>query len=197
MSNAGWVAVVAAVLVVMWAVWAFNRLVQSRNRIANAFGQIDVQLKRRHDLVPNLVATAQRYLTHEAATLEAVTRARGNAVSATDALRRHPADAPAAQALGVAEEALSGSLGRLMMLTEAYPELKADEALRSLAEELTSTENRIGFARQAYNDAVLDYNDLAGQFPELVVARALGFTPAAMLQSTQSAAERTAPRVAF
>jgi LemA protein len=180
-----------------WAVAVFNGLVRGRNRIANAFGQIDVQLKRRYDLVPNLVEVARRYLAHEANTLEAVIRARGAAVSAAAAAREQPANAPAILALGAAEQALGGSLGRLLAVAEAYPDLKADATMRSLSEELTSTENRVGFARQAYNDEVLTFNDAAAQFPALVVARLLGFPPAAMLQSTQSAAEREAPRVAF
>lgn len=197
MSTAGWIALGAVCALVLWAVWVFNALVQLRNRIANAFAQIDVQLKRRHDLVPNLVETAKRYLTHEAATLEAVIRARGQAVTATDAMRRRPTDPAAARALMGAEQVLDGTLGRLMMVAEAYPELKADETLRALSEELTSTENRVGFARQAYNDDVLAYNDAVGQFPALVVARLCGFAPGAMLEVIESPAEREAPRVAF
>jgi LemA protein len=197
MGTGSWIALAVAAVLVVWAVSVYNRLVQRRNRIANAFGQIDVQLKRRYDLVPNLVEVARRYLAHEAATLEAVTRARGVAVGAADAVRQRPADAQAVAALSVAEQALGGSLGRLMVVAEAYPELKADATMRSLSEELTSTENRVGFARQAYNDEVLEYNDAASQFPAVVVARLLGFGHASMLQATQSAAEREAPRVAF
>lgn len=197
MSTAGWVLAAIAAGVVMWAVAAYNGLVQRRNRIHNAFGQIDVQLKRRYDLVPNLVDVARRYLAHEAATLEAVTRARGAAVAAAEGVRSAPASAAAVSALSQAEEALGGSLGRLLVVAEAYPELKADETMRSLSEELVSTENRIGFARQAYNDEVLEYNDAALRFPEVLVARLFGFGQAAMLQSTQSEQERQAPRVAF
>jgi len=197
MGTGSWIAAATAAVLVVWAVSVYNRLVQRRNRIANAFGQIDVQLKRRYDLVPNLVEVARRYLAHEAATLEAVTRARGAAVGAAEAVRRHPADAQAVTALAAAEQALGGSLGRLMLVAEAYPELKADAAMRSLSEELTSTENRVGFARQAYNDEVLEYNDAASQFPAVIVARLFGFGEAAMLQATQNAAEREAPRVAF
>nr|WP_227494498.1 LemA family protein [Ramlibacter pallidus] len=184
-------------VVVLWAVAVFNGLVQKRNRIANAFSQIDVQLKRRYDLVPNLVEVAKRYLAHEASTLEAVTRARGTAFDAAAAVRARPTDAAAVGTLALAEQALGGSLGRLMALAESYPDLKADATMASLSEELTSTENRIGFARQAYNDEVLAYNDAVGQFPALLVARVSGFAPAAMLQSTQSAQEREAPRLAF
>jgi len=197
MSISIWISLGVVVAALVWAVRVFNAIVQLRNRIANAFAQIDVQLKRRHDLVPNLVETAKRYLTHEADTLEAVIRARGQAVTATDAMRRRPTDGAAARALMGAEQALDGTLGRLLMVAEAYPELKADETLRSLSEELTSTENRVGFARQAYNDEVLAYNDAVGQFPALVVARLCGFAPAAMLEPIQSPAEREAPRVAF
>lgn len=197
MNLGSWIALAVVAVLVVWAVAVFNGLVQRCNRIANAFGQIDVQLKRRYDLVPNLVEVARKYLAHEAATLEAVTRARGAAVSAAEGARRHPADPQSVAALSVAEQALGGSLGRLMLVAEAYPELKADATMRSLSEELTSTENRVGFARQAYNDEVLAYNDAAAQFPALLVARVLGFAPAAMLQATQNAAEREAPRVAF
>jgi len=196
-SASTWTALAILAAVVLWAVAVFNRLVRRRNRIANAFSQIDVQLKRRYDLVPNLVEVARRYLAHEAATLEAVTRARGEALSAAGAARARPVDAAAIGALAVAEQALGGSVGRLMALAESYPELKADATMQSLGEELTSTENRIGFARQAYNDEVLAYNDAAGQFPGLLVARLFSFGQAAMLQSTQNAQEREAPRLAF
>jgi LemA protein len=194
---ATWIVLVATVVVVLWIMAVFNTLVQRRNRIANAYAQIDVQLKRRYDLIPNLVDVAKRYLAHEAATLEAVTRARGAAVTAAAAARVRPADAATVNLLAAAEQELGGSMGRLMALAEAYPELKADATMRSLSEELTSTENRIGFARQAYNDEVLAYNDAASQFPALIAARMFGFELAAMLQSTQSAQEREAPRLAF
>lgn len=187
--------VIAAALA--WAVAAYNRLVQLRNRIPNAFAQIDVQLKRRHDLVPNLVETARAYLAHEAATLEAVIQARSQAQGAASAARATPADAQALGALAAAEGVLGGALGRLMVVAEAYPALKADATMQSLSEELTSTENRLGFARQAYNDQVLEFNDQATQFPELVVARLLGFAPAPMLEATRSEEERAAPKVQF
>ena len=197
MSVSLWVFIALGLVVIFWAVRAYNRLVRLKNALANAFGQIDVQLKRRYDLIPNLVEVAKRYLAHEAATLEAVVRARGAAVEAASAARAHPADARAIGALAEAEKGLGGSLGRLLAVAEAHPELKADGTMRSLHEELTSTENRIGFARQAYNDQVLQFNDAAMQFPDVVVARLLGFPPAVMLQSTQSAEERAAPKVAF
>jgi LemA protein len=195
MGAATWILLLAAIAVV-WGIALYNGLVQRRNRIANAFGQIDVQLKRRYDLIPNLVEVAKRYLSHEASTLEAVTRARGAAIGAAATVRFQPTDATAVANLAAAEQALGGSVGRLLALAENYPELKADAQMRSLSEELTSTENRIGFARQAYNDEVLAYNDATGQFPGVVVARLFGFAPAATLQSTQNAQEREAPRLA-
>ena len=197
MSATAWIVLALVAVVVIWAIAVYNRLVQLRNRIANAFGQIDVQLKRRYDLVPNLVEVARGYLAHEAATLEAVIKARGQAQGAAAAARAAPTSASAMGALAVAEQALGGSLGRLMMVAESYPELKADATMQSLSEELTSTENRLGFARQAYNDQVLDFNDQAAQFPAIVVARLLGFPAAPMLDSTRSDEERAAPKVQF
>jgi LemA protein len=197
MEMATWIVLAALAAIVAWGVAVFNGLVQRRNRIVNAFSQIDVQLKRRYDLIPNLVEVAKRYLAHETSTLEAVARARGAAVGAAAAVRAQPSDAAAVNTLALAEQALGGSMGRLMAVAESYPELKADATMQSLSEELTSTENRIGFARQAYNDEVLDYNDAATRFPALVAARMFGFAPAAMLQATQNAQERDAPRVAF
>lgn len=192
-----WGLLAFVVMLVFWGVMVYNRLVQSRNRIANAFAQIDVQLKRRHDLVPNLVEVARAYLKHEAATLEAVIKARGAAQSATDTARAHPVDAASIGALAVAESGLLGSLGRLMAVAENYPDLKADATMRQLSEELASTENRLGFARQAYNDQVLEFNDEATQFPALIVARLLAFTPAAMLEATLNSEERATPQVRF
>ena len=197
MSATAWIVLALVAVVVIWTIAVYNRLVQLRNRIANAFGQIDVQLKRRYDLVPNLVEVARGYLAHEAATLEAVIKARGQAQGAAAAARAAPTSAGAMGALAVAEQALGGSLGRLMMVAESYPELKADATMQSLSEELTSTENRLGFARQAYNDQVLDFNDQAAQFPAIVVARLLGFPTAPMLESTRSDEERAAPKVQF
>ena len=187
----------AAVVVLAWGVIVYNGLVRRRNEIANAFAQIDVQFKRRHDLVPNLVETAKRYLQHEQGTLEAVAAARAGATRAADAARRRPADAAAIGALAGAEGALAGVLGRLMAVVEAYPELKADATMRELSEELAHTENRIAFARQAFNDAVLDYNNAAQQAPANLVAGSFGFKAAAMLESTRSDAEREAVSVRF
>ena len=184
-------------LLVFWAVGAYNRLIRLKNIIANAFGQIDVQLKRRYDLIPNLVEAAKKYLSHERETLEAVIAARNQAKSATDAVRSRPSNAMAVTTLAVAEQALSSSLGQLFALNEAYPELKADETIRDLSEELTSTENKVTFARQAFNDAVLDYNNAQGQFPAVLIARLFSFAPSAMLQATESAEERRAVRIAL
>jgi LemA protein len=189
--------IAAVVLVLAWAMIAFNALVRRRNEIANAFAQIDVQLKRRHDLIPNLVETARKYLQHEQGTLEAVIAARTSASRAADSARRVPADAAAIGALASAEATLGGVLGRLMAVVEAYPELKADATMRELSEELTHTENRIGFSRQAFNDAVLDYNNASQQAPANLVAALFGFKPAAMLEATQTEAEREAVRVRF
>lgn len=182
-------------LAVVWAVGAYNRLVRLKNSMANAFGQIDVQLKRRYDLIPNLVEAAKKYLQHEQETLEAVISARNRARSASDRVASRPGQADAVVALAAAEQTLGGSLGRLFALAEAYPDLKADKTIRELSEELTSTENKVGFARQAYNDAVLDYNNAQGQFPALLIARLFGFVPSAMLQATENAVERQAIRI--
>lgn len=182
-------------MLVFWAVGAYNRLVRLKNTQANAFGQIDVQLKRRYDLIPNLVEAAKKYLQHEQATLQDVINARNQARSASDTLRGRPGRADAVAALDSAEHLLGSSLSRLFAVAEAYPDLKADQTIRELSEELTSTENKVGFARQAYNDAVLDYNNAQGQFPALLVARAFGFGPSVMLRATESAAERQAVRI--
>ena len=175
MSTSLFVFVALLAVLVFWAVGAYNRLVRLRNTIGNAFGQIDVQLKRRYDLIPNLVEAAKKYLQHEQGTLEAVIAARNQARSASDVARSRPANAGAMVSLAAAEQALSSSLGRLFALAEAYPELKADQTIRQLSEELTSTENKVAFARQAYNDTVLDYNNAQGQFPALLIARLFGF----------------------
>lgn len=195
MSAQTLVVFTALALLVFWAVGAYNRLVRLKNVIANAFGQIDVQLKRRYDLIPNLVEAAKKYLQHERDTLEAVIAARNQARAASDTARSRPASAVAVTALAVAEQALDGSLGRLFAIAEAYPELKADQTVRELSEELTSTENKVTFARQAYNDAVLDYNNAQGQFPAVLIARLFNFAPSAMLQATESAAERQTLRI--
>lgn len=197
MGMASLVALGLLVALALFGVAVYNRLVRLRNGMGNAFAQIDVQLKRRHDLIPNLVEAARKYMQHERETLEAVISARNAAQAAAGTARRNPAADGALTALAAAEGTLGGTLARLMAVAEAYPELKADQTIRDLGEELSSTENRVGFARQAFNDAVLDYNNAAAQFPANLVAGLFGFGPAAMLQSTQSAAERQAPKVQF
>ncbi len=195
MTSTHWVLLVVVAVLFFWGVGAYNRLVRLKNAIANAFGQIDVQLKRRYDLIPNLVEVARKYLAHEAKTLEAVIAARNQARSAEQGAAASPLNAGALGALAGAEQALGGALGRLFALAEAYPDLKADQTMRELSEELTSTENRVGFARQAYNDQVLAYNDAAAQFPTLIVARLFGFFPLEMLAATTSDEERQAVRI--
>ena len=195
MSSSSLIFIALLAMLVFWVVGAYNRLIRLKNTIANAFGQIDVQLKRRYDLIPNLVEAAKKYLQHEQATLEAVITARNRARAASEVVRSRPANALAVTTLATAEQALGGSLGRLFAVAEAYPELKADQTIRELSEELTSTENKVTFARQAFNDAVLDYNNAQGQFPAMLVARLFSFAPSAMLQATESPIERQAVRI--
>jgi LemA protein len=181
----------------LWAISIYNGLVALRNRFKNAFAQIDVQLKRRYDLIPNLVETAKGYMAHERQTLEAVISARNSAVSANQRAAANPADGAAIQGLAAAESGLSGALGRLFALSEAYPDLKANQNMMQLSEELTSTENKIAFARQAFNDAVMSYNTRIESFPDNVLAGMFQFRPAELLQATESAEERKAPKVSF
>jgi LemA protein len=188
-------AAAVVVLALLWVVAVYNRLVRRRNEIGNAFAQIDVQLKRRHDLIPNLVEVTRKYVQHERETLEAVIAARNTARAASDAARSRPEDAARIGALAGAEQALGGQLSRLLAVVESYPELKADASLRELREELTHTENRIAFARQAFNDTVLDYNNAAQQAPANLVAGACGFQQAAALQATADPSEREAVSV--
>ncbi|MGY4831250.1 LemA family protein [Sphaerotilaceae bacterium SBD11-9] len=195
MGTAQIVAWVAVAVLVFWGVGAYNRLVRLRNAIGNAFAQIDVQLKRRYDLIPNLVEVARKYAAHERETLEAVTAARNQAKAAADLARTRPAAAGAVTSLSMAEQVLGSALTKLMAVVEAYPELKADQSLRELSEELTSTENKVAFSRQLFNDATLDYNNAAQQFPTSLMANLFGFRAAAMLQSTTSEAERATLRV--
>ena len=179
------------------AVVVYNRLVGLRNEFRNAFAQIDVQLKRRHDLVPGLVEVARAYLRHERQTLEAVTAARQGASAARASAAQRPTDAAAIAKLDTAEIALSGAMSRFFALVEQYPELKADETLGRLTEELTGTENRIGFARQAFNDAVTDFNTSAQRFPANVVATLFGFREAGLLRATRTEAEQRPVSVAL
>ncbi|RDV39986.1 LemA family protein [Bradymonadaceae bacterium TMQ3] len=184
------------VVLVVFGVGIYNKLVTLRNRFRNAFSQIDVQLKRRYDLIPNLVETAKSFMAHERETLEAVIQARNAAQSANQRAAQNPGDAQAIQGLMGAEAALTGSLGKLFALSEAYPELKSDKTMSGLMEELTSTENRIAFARQAFNDAVTTYNTARESFPAVLFAPTLGFQPA-MLFEIQNPTEREAVRVSF
>lgn len=186
----------ALVLVAMFAAGIYNALVSSRNRFKNAFAQIDVQLTRRHDLIPNLVETAKGYLAHERETLEAVIRARNAAVSGLAAAKADPSAAGNIQALGGAEAALNGALGRLLAVAEAYPDLKANQTMMQLSEELTSTENKVAFARQAFNDSVMGYNNTCQVFPNNLLAGMFGFAPAELLQ-IDDPAKREAPKVSF
>lgn len=192
----GWIALGVIVLLAVMGVAIYNRLVALRNRYRNAFSQIDVQLKRRYDLIPNLVESVKGYLAHERQTLEAVVAARNAAWSAGQAAAAHPGEAGAMRNLSGAEAALTGALGRLMVLFEQYPNLKADQRMAHLMEELTSTENKIAFARQAYNDAVMVYNTVRDSFPAVLLAGALGFQPAGLFE-VSTAAEREAPKVQF
>lgn len=174
-------------LLIFWAVGAYNRLVRLTNTIANAFGHIDVQLKRRYDLVPKLVEACKKYLNHERETMEAVISARNQAKAACDGVRSRPTSAMAVTTLAAAEQALTSSLGSLFAFNEALPELKADQTIRDLSEELTSLDNQVTFARQAFNDAVLDFNDAQGQFPAVLIAKLFSFAPSAMLQAAEVA----------
>lgn len=183
-------------LVAFYAMGVYNRLVGLRNQFKNAFAQIDVQLKRRYDLIPNLVETAKGYLKHERETLEAVTKARNIALGAAQTAAANPADANAIRSLASAEAGLGGALSRLMVVSERYPELKANENMLRLSEELTSTENKVAFARQAYNDNVMLYNTTREQFPAVLLAGMFGFL-AAELFKIEDPTERNAPKVNF
>lgn len=198
-----WIWVILAIVVlvlvvapVLMGVGVYNRLVSLRNRFENAFSQIDVQLKRRYDLIPNLVETAKGYMKHERETLEAVIQARNQAVSADQEAAQNPRDPEAMRRLGGAEGRLSGALGRLFAVAENYPDLKANQNMMALQEELTSTENKIAFARQAYNDAVTRYNTRRESFPDVIVANTFNFQEAPLFE-IESPEEREAPRVSF
>jgi LemA protein len=191
-----WIVLIVLVLVVFFFVSIYNRLVGGRNAYKNAFAQIDVQLTRRHDLIPNLVETAKGYMKHERETLEAVITARNQAVSGLKSAAADPGNAAAVQQLAGAENALSGALGRLFALAEAYPDLKANQNMMQLSEELTSTENKVAFARQAYNDAVMNYNNGREMFPNSIVANMFAFAPAQLLE-IESPEKRVVPQVKF
>ena len=191
-----WVILGVIVLLIMFLVGIYNRLVTSRNGYKNAFAQIDVQLTRRYDLIPNLVETVKGYLAHERNTLEAVIKARNDAVTGLKAAAANPGDPAAVQGLATAENQLNGAIGRLFALAESYPDLKANQNMMQLSEELTSTENKVAFARQAYNDAVLGYNNTREVFPNSMIAGSFGFMPAQMLE-IESPQKREVPKVSF
>jgi LemA protein len=194
--STGWILLIIIVGAVLFAITIYNRLVAGRNRYKNAFAQIDVQLTRRHDLIPNLVETAKGYIKHERETLEAVINARNVAVSGLKAAAADPTDPEAIRRLSEAEQGLSGALGRLFALSEAYPDLKANENMMQLSEQLTTTENKVAFARQAYNDSVMDYNTLRESFPNNFVAGWFAFKPAELLE-IEDEAKREVPQVSF
>ena len=186
-----------ALLLAMYGVGVYNRLVTLKNRFENAFSQIEVQLKRRHDLIPNLVEVAKGYMAHEKDTLEAVINARNQAVGGLQKASANPGDPAAMQELAGAENLLSGALGKLFALSEAYPDLKANQNMAQLTEELTSTENRVAFARQAYNDSATEYNTYRQTFPPVLFANILGHSTDAELLEFDSEAIAEAPKVSF
>jgi LemA protein len=190
---------VIVAVVAFWAMGIYNGLVTARNAYRNAFAQIDVQLQRRFDLIPNLVETAKGYIKHERETLEAVIAARGAAMSGLAAAKASPGDPSAMAELASSQGMLNGALGRLMAVAEAYPDLKANQNMMQLSEELTSTENKVAFARQAFNDSAMAYNNRREVFPSSVVAGMFQFAPAALLEiaADQQAAVRAAPKVQF
>jgi LemA protein len=199
MSTAIIVLGVLALIVVVLALWVvgiYNSLVGLRNRFKNAFAQIDVQLKRRYDLIPNLVETAKGYMKHERETLEAVIKARNIAASAAEAVAANPANGAAVKNLMGAEAGLTGALSRLMVVSEQYPDLKANQNMMQLSEELTSTENKVAFARQAFNDSVMTYNTTREVFPNVIFAGMFGFQPAELFK-IEDPTERNAPQVKF
>jgi len=184
------------VALVLYAVGIYNALVTFRNRVKNAFAQIDVQLTRRYDLIPNLIEAVKGYMKHERETLEAVINARNTAMSSLDAAKADPSNGDAIQKLGAAEGLLGGALGRLFALSEAYPDLKANQNMMQFQEELSSTENKVAFSRQAFNDAVLAYNNKAENFPNNVIAGMFRFESASFLE-IQSEEKREVPEVSF
>lgn len=185
------------VAIIVYIIAIYNRLIALKNRFKNGFAQIDVQLQRRHDLIPNLVETAKAYMSHEKETLTQVIEARNQAISAKQAAAAHPDDANAVAQLGKAESLLSGSLANFFALSENYPDLKANDTMSQLMEELTSTENRIGFARQAFNDAVMNYNTYREQFPQNFIGGLFGSFQEAQLLKIENEAARQATKVSF
>jgi LemA protein len=191
-----WIILIVVVLVVFFFISIYNRLVSGRNAYKNAFAQIDVQLTRRYDLIPNLVETAKGYMKHERETLEAVIAARNTAISGLKNAAANPGNPAAVQQLAGAENALTGALGRMFAVAEAYPDLKANQNMMQLSEELTSTENKVAFARQAFNDSVMSYNNTREVFPNSFVAGMFAFQPAQLLE-IESPEKRAAVKVSF
>jgi len=194
--GTGTILLILFVGIILFIVSMYNRLVAARNGYKNAFAQIDVQLTRRHDLIPNLVETAKGYMSHEKETLEAVINARNSAVSGLSNAKADPSNPEAMKQLGQAEQGLNGALGRLFALSESYPDLKANENMMQLSEELTTTENKVSFARQAFNDAVMMYNNLQEQFPSNFIAGWFQFKPAELLE-IEDEVMRKVPKVEF
>jgi LemA protein len=192
-----WIFLAIVIALAVWAIAAYNGLVALRNRFRNAYAQIDVQLRRRYDLIPSFVETVRGYLQHERQTLDAVVQARSHAVSAAHRAAAAPGDPPAMHELAQAEGALGGALTRLLAVFESYPDLKANQSVAALQEELSSTENKVAFARQAYNDSVMQYNTKRESFPDNVFAGLFGFAPAELLEATESAEQRAAPKVSL
>lgn len=194
----GWFVLSLIGLLLVWAVSTYNGLIKARNAFRNAYAQIDVQLQRRYDLIPNLIETAKAYLAHERSTLEAVVQARNSAMQAAGAAKGHAGEAVAMQQLAHAENSLNQSLGRLFALAEGYPDLKSSQTMLQLSEALSSTENRVAFARQAYNDQVMRYNNRCETFPGNLMAGSAGFVAATLLEiSSGDAYKRDAPTIAF
>ena len=191
-----WIFLALLAALAVWGVSIYNKLVNLRNQVGNGFSQIDVQLTRRHDLIPNLVEAVKGYMKHERETLEAVIQARNAATSSLKAAAADPTSAGAIAALGGAEAAHSGALGRLLAVAEAYPDHQASDNMRQLQEELTSTENRVAFARQAFNDAVMSYNNARENFPNVILANAFNFQAAQVLE-IESVEKRAVPEVSF